>query len=320
MGWAGLAVASPATMMVEASAEPYRASYDAHVEAVTQTDIAAQVVGRITAVEVQAGDTVSRGQRLLQIEGEYAQQEAAAMEAQVAATEAQLVALREEYRRQQALREKNYISQAAIERTEAQLKATQAQLKAQQAQASAANTQSGFFTIYAPYDAVIIDVPATQGQMTMPGTPLLSLYAPDALRVTASVPVSALPTEITTETIHILQNGKRLPITNVQQLPTADPYTHSVRLRAELEPTEAMPGEQVKVSVAASSGQSRVFIPRQAVVKRAELYGVYVMSQQQRPLLRQVRLGATQDENVEILSGLAVGETLLLNPNTLGKE
>src|SRR5699024_12753591 len=51
----------------------------------------------------------------------------------------------------------------------------------------------------------------------------------------------------------------RLPITNVQQLPTADPYTHSVRLRAELEPTEVMPGEQVKVSVTASSGQSRVF-------------------------------------------------------------
>jgi len=313
-------MASPATMVVEASAEPYRASYEAHVEAVTQTDIAAQVAGRITAINVQAGDTVSRGQLLLQIEGEHAQQEAAAMRAQVAATEAQLVALREEYRRQQALREKNYISQAAIERTEAQLKAAQAQLKAQQAQASAAKTQSGFFTIYAPYDAIVIDVPAAQGQMTLPGMPLVSLYDPSALRVTASVPLSALPAEVTTETTHILRNGKPLPIANVQQLPTADPYTHSVRLRAELEQTDAMPGEQVKVSVAASSSQPRVFIPRQAVVKRAELYGVYVMSQQQRPLLRQVRLGATQDENVEILSGLAVGETLLLNPNALGRE
>lgn len=307
-------------MVVEASQGQYLASYDAHVEAVKQTDIAAQVVGRITQVKIQAGDKVSQGQLLLQIEGEHAAQEAAAMKAQVAATEAQLVALRKEYRRQQALREKNYISQAAIERTEAQLKATQAQLKAQQAQASAANAQSGFFTIYAPYDAVIIDVPATQGQMTMPGMPLLSLYDPDALRVTASVPLSMLPAEVSTDTVNILQNGKLLSVAQVQQLPTADPYTHSVRLRAELATTNAMPGEQVKVLLPGADSQARVFIPENAVLKRAELYGVYVMSQQQRPLLRQVRLGAQQGEYVEVLSGLTVGETLLLNPSAMGRE
>jgi multidrug resistance efflux pump len=88
-----------------------------------------------------------------------------------------------EFDRQKLLFEKNYTSQAALERAEAQFKATQAQVSAQLAQAGAARAQSGFFVVRAPYGGVIADVPAMLGDMAMPGRPLLTIYDPASLRV-----------------------------------------------------------------------------------------------------------------------------------------
>jgi multidrug efflux pump subunit AcrA (membrane-fusion protein) len=44
--------------------------------------------------------------------------------------------------------------------------------------------------------------------------------------------------------------------------------------------------------------------------------GVYVLDAQGRVLLRQVRLGRTVGERVEILSGVSKGEQVLADPQT----
>jgi hypothetical protein len=55
------------------------------------------------------------------------------------------------------------------------------------------------------------------------------------------------------------------------------------------------------------------------VVQRAELKAVYVLDQAGKPLLRQVRLGPTQGDLVEILAGLAVGERVALEPQAAAR-
>ena len=49
-------------------------------------------------------------------------------------------------------------------------------------------------------------------------------------------------------------------------------------------------------------------MPAQAVVRRAELTGLYVLDVNNKPLLRQVRLGRSDGVKVEVLSGLNAGE------------
>ena len=88
------------------------------------------------------------------------------------------------------LHRKQYISQAALERAESQFKAAQAQAAALQAQAGAARTQSGLHVLRAPYAGVVADVPVSPGDMAMPGRALMTIYEPEALRVTAAVPPS----------------------------------------------------------------------------------------------------------------------------------
>ncbi|HLR16965.1 MAG TPA: efflux RND transporter periplasmic adaptor subunit [Alcanivoracaceae bacterium] len=296
--------------------------YDGHIEAINNTMMAAQVAGVVKNIYVQAGATVKAGDKLLEIEASQALQQQQAAQAQVDATRAQLNALTNELQRQRELHKQNYLSQGAIERTEAQYKATQAQLKAQQAQVAAARTQTGFFIIRAPYNGIVIDVPANPGDMAMPGTPLLSLFDPNALRVTTSVPATSVPTALHKDQVRIFLGEEALNIASVQPLPTADPFTHSVRVRIQLDADNPplFPGQQVKVHVPNAIVANRLFIPLEAVVRRAELTGVYVLSQQQRPILRQVRLGTITGDTVEVLSGLSEGEHVILDQYAASKE
>ena len=49
-------------------------------------------------------------------------------------------------------------------------------------------------------------------------------------------------------------------------------------------------------------------------MRRAELTGVYVVSPEGKPMLRQVRLGRADAQQVEILSGLNAGDQVALEP------
>jgi multidrug efflux pump subunit AcrA (membrane-fusion protein) len=64
---------------------------------------------------------------------------------------------------------------------------------------------------------------------------------------------------------------------------------------------------------------ARVSVPRASVVRRTELTALYVLDGAGRPLLRQVRLGRVDGDRVEVLSGLAVGERVAIDPQAAAR-
>ncbi|HKB54662.1 MAG TPA: efflux RND transporter periplasmic adaptor subunit [Ramlibacter sp.] len=322
---ANAAAALPlATAVASSGADNAQAAYDGVVEAVRQTVIAAQVSGAVTALGVKAGDRVHAGQVLLRLDARAARQTAAAATAQVRAAQASRHAATREFERQKQLFEKNYSSRAALDRAEARYKSAQAEVSAQLASAGAAGTQSDFYVVRAPYSGIVASVDVVLGDMAMPGRPLLSVYDPAALRVTAAIPQSAvvlIATDAMPQAEVPGRTGRLQPLA-VQLLPTVDPATHTQALRLELpRQTQGItPGAFARVWLPlAASGQKRVFVPAAAVFRRAELTGVYVVGDDGRPLLRQVRLGASEGDRVEILSGVAAGERVALDPQAAAR-
>lgn len=315
-----------ASAAVQVSDEAGHGGYDGVVEALRQTVMAAQVSGAVVAINVKAGDRVQANQVLLKIDAHAADQNAAASEAQVQAARSSLALASSELERQRRLYQKQYISQAAFERAEAQFRATSAEVAAQLAQAGAARTQSGFFVLKAPYAGVIADVPVVLGDMAMPGRPLLTLYDPVALRVTAAVPQTVAARLALAPAVKLelpgLPDQRRWPLPGkVQLLPTVDAATHTAQIRVDLPPAaDLAPGMFARVWLPLpAGGAARLFVPAGAVVRRAEMTGVYVIGQGGRPLLRQVRLGATRDDAVEILAGVAAGERVALDPQAAAR-
>ena len=326
---AGSAPASGlATAVVQSPGASESASFDGVVEAVRQTVMSAQVSGAVVAIDVKVGDVVKTGQVLARIDARAAEHNVAASDALVLSARATLDVATKEFDRQKLLFEKKYTSQAALERAEAQFKATQAQVSAQLAQAGAARTQSGFFVLRAPYGGVIADVPAVLGDMAMPGRPLLTLYDPASLRVTAPIPQTEIARIAPGKPAKVQFPGLpadrqwAAPIGQTL-LPTADPGTHTAQIRLDLPTTvgNLSPGTFARVWLPMQGASTpRLYVPAKAVVRRAEMTGVYVMDAKGHPILRQVRLGRAVDDSVEVLSGVSAGEHVALDPQAAARE
>ena len=293
------ATAAPniATYKITAGGSAGMTSFDGVVESVRQSTIAAQVAGNVVQIHVRAGDRVRAGQPLLRIDGQAAEQAA--------------IAARAEYERQVMLYNKKYISKAALDQAKVQM--------------SAATAQSGFFLIKAPFSGVVTDVNAKLGEMAMPGMPLLQMFDPSVMRVSAQVPQSQLAQVPSSTTARVELSGMTdanqwLVPASMEVLPAVDARTHSGMIRLPLSRTnvDLVPGTFARVwmelPASANPMTPTIWIPVASVVRRGEMNAVYVKSAQGVFLLRQVRIGQTQGDKVQILTGLSADEEIAIDP------
>ena len=328
---AGPAVAAPTDSLRGVPSEAVVAqdrsgstAYEGMVEALRQTIVAAQVSGAVVVLNVQAGEEVREGQVLMRIDARAANQAAVAGAARVSAARAAMQEATRDFERQQQLFERGYISEAALGRADAHFRTARAEASAQLAIAGAARTHSDFYIIRAPYGGVVASVSVVLGDMAMPGRPLLTLYDPTALRVSAAIPQTAVarfrqPLAPQAE-IPGAVAGLVKPV-HVQLLPAVDAASHTLELRLDLPAnTLAAPGMFARVWLPSTdTAGTRLFVPSQALVRRAELSAVYVIGKGGKPALRQVRPGRSEGDQVEILSGIAAGERVALDPQAAAR-
>ncbi len=295
---------------------------DGVVEAVRQSDIAAQVPGRITALAVKVGDKVRAGQLLARIDERIAQQQTLTGRSQVTALAAQLDAASKEYQRKQQLYKQGFLSKAALDRAESDFKTTQAQTRAQMAQVDSAIVQTGLHSLEAPYGGIISKVDIELGDMASPGKPLITMYDPGAMRVVANVPQSRageLRHDPATIEIPAAPPAYQLiKSTDMNILPTADPVSQMIQIRFPLSATVVglTPGmfARVRLALDVRARGRRVSVPAKTVFRRSEMTAVYVLDARGQPLLRLIRPGRTEDGITEVLAGLEPGEKVVLDP------
>jgi RND family efflux transporter MFP subunit len=303
-------------------------AYEGVVEALRQTVVAAQVPGAVVALQVHAGDRVHAGQILMRIDARAAEQSAVAGAAQARAARAAMDEATRDLERQQQLFAQGFISQAALDRARALFKTAQAEASAQLASAEAARTQSDLHIVRAPYAGVVAKVSVVLGDMAMPGRPLLTLYDPSALRVTAAIPQSAAARFDGSTTLLAEIPGAAADLVkpvDAQWLPMVDAASHTLELRLDLPAnTNAAPGMFARAWLPeavtrAGKGDAKLFVPSQALVRRSELAAVYVIDRDGKPTLRQVRPGPSVGSQVEILSGVTAGERVALDPQAAAR-
>jgi len=311
------------TLTVSAPAGNHQqVSIEATVEAVRDATLSTQVPGSIVNIRVKAGDRVQAGQVLLELDGRAAQQQVQGAQAQWLAARTQQTLAAQELERQRELFKKQYIAQAALDRAQAQFDAAKAQVQALAANTQAAQAQRGFFLVRAPFSGVISQVPVSVGDMAMPGRPLVVMHDPSALRVRGALPQTlkgaaerskvALRYEVPG-----VSSGLQSPA-SVELIPAVDAATHTMDLRLLLsrEVTGLTPGMHARIWLPAPEGvlPKGLWLPTSAVVRRGEMTGIYVLNAQGQPLLRQVRLGREEGQQVEVLSGVKAGESVVTQP------
>jgi RND family efflux transporter MFP subunit len=315
---------APATYTVGTSTQDSSYAVTGTVEAVRHGTLGAQVSGRVLEVLVRSGDAVQAGQALIRIEADDAVDAASAGAATASGAAARLAAARADFERAQRLRSQDYVSVAALQRSEAALRSAEAEAQATAAAAKAARTRAAWRTVTAPYAGYVTSVLVAAGDLATSGKPLVALYAPSALRVIAQVP-EALAGELQGTKPAFLDSADPgqppLQVSSWSVVSVVDPATHSVEVRAELPAgARVQPGQFARLQLPLKVAAAELRIPSRAVLTRSEVTAVYVFDANGAAHLRQVRLGPVEGAEVTVLSGLQGGENIALDPVAAGRN
>jgi multidrug efflux pump subunit AcrA (membrane-fusion protein) len=146
--------------------------------------------------------------------------------------------------------------------------------------------------------------------MANPGMPLLSLEAPGAYVATAMVPE--------TQIMHV-QKGENVEVTikstnvsipgvisevSISSQNTGGQYFVKIDLK-ETKDVQLYSGMFVSTNFPIKNGESTtILVPKNALIQKGQLTGIYTVSQSNTAILRWLRLGKTYGDNVEVLTGL----------------
>jgi RND family efflux transporter MFP subunit len=284
---------------IEAVKQPAVEEVVGTVQPKLQAVIEAKVSGRITRLPVTLGQSIKQGDVLV----ELATQEVQAKfdQANAAFRQAEL-----DFHRTANLRKQ----QAA---TQGELDAAQARYNVAKAAVAEAEALSGYAKIVAPFDGVVARKLADEGDLAMPGKPLLELEGRAGLRLVADVPALLSG--------HVLPDAKlavrvdTLPDTitgTVAEIsPGADPASRTVRMKLDLPETAGLRTGQFGRLAVPIGEATFLFVPPPALVRRGQLEILFVAADG-KAQMRLVRVGKETSQGMEILAGLAPGEAVVI--------
>ncbi|MGV6820498.1 MAG: efflux RND transporter periplasmic adaptor subunit [Parvularcula sp.] len=169
----------------------------------------------------------------------------------------------------------------------------------------------------APYGGVITERYVDEGDVVQPGQPLVDVANVDQLNLRIDVPTALVQYIRLNEAIPISLETANIWATVVQIYPTADVSKRTVGVKLAL-PAEAAaaPGMYADVWLPQASGDGSVVAaaPADAVVYRGSLPVAFVVRDDNRVEMRVLRLGDITEGQIAVLSGLAPGERVVVDP------
>ena len=304
-------VAAPVVQMGSRSMAAF-AHVPGTVTAHQQVQLSSRLSGYIRAMSVRDGQAVKAGQLLFEVDptdvlGQVQQAQAGLAEAESALTDA-----RSNYDRFKAL----YAQQAIPEKQWDQVKSAYAMAQARAAAArggiSTARSQLRYARVTAPFSGIITRKFIQNGDLASPGQPILALADTSRLEVRCNVSGTLYRSLHIGQEVAVISDGKSVSATVLDLVGAADAMTHTHMVKLGLPADSTLQaGDYVSVEVPVTRRQVMV-VPAAALLDRAGIPGVFVVDAQGIARYRMVRPGQSTPEGVEILSGLSVGETVVV--------
>ena len=277
-------------------------------------------MGRILSCTVNEGQSVRKGQLLVQIKSDDLKQQSeqtkfAIKEAQAAFDNAQT-----NYDRFKTLFGQQSCTKFELDNAKMQYDmATQKvnQAKSMSGQIASVLSESN---IYAPFSGTIVSKNCDAGAMASPGMPLMTIESTGELVVKALVPESEIKNVKTGQnvTIHFQSTNEtaqgKVTLVNSSSQFTGSQYEVEIRpyltaeqrsfMKSGMYANITMPRTFRQTATETCEIANSVVVPKSALVEFGQLYGVYTVTQQNKAVLRWVKLGKDMGDKVEITSGL----------------
>lgn len=274
--------------------------------------------GRIADIRAELGARVRRGQALAILESAVVGR----TQASLGEAQALLEIARENYEREKRLEEQGISSRKELLEAQAALRSAEAAAQGSRSELIAlggSGGTAGRFSVTAPFDGIVVEKHATLGEVVGPADQLFTVADISRLWIELAVFERDLPRVRTGQEVSVTTSAYpdrvfRGRIVYVGDI--LDPETRAVRARIEIANADRAlkPGMFARASIeTGEEGEPLVVVPRDAVQTVEGAPSIWVPAGPREFRALPVTPGETlEDGRVRILSGLAVGDTLVV--------
>ncbi len=295
-------------------------SVSGKIQAVNSAELSTRMMGQVSKIYVNVGDKVKKGQLLVSINNTDLQAKRAQVNAGITEAKAAYANAEKDYERFKNLFAENSASQKEMDDMTTRFEMAKARLEAANQMKNEINAQFDYANITAPFAGVITGKFTEVGDMANPGMPLLALESPGVFEVVAMVPeseISKIKSDATVEVlIKSLGTSVKGKLKEVSASAKNTGGQYLVKAAVDKTDVKLLSGMFTTVQIPISTksdAPSLVLIPRSAIVTSGGLKGVYTVSDQNKALLRWLRLGKIYGDQIEVLSGLNAGEQYIVS-------
>ncbi len=338
--------AKPVAVRVETvRVTPQASLYEAigTVRAENSAQISSRIPSYIRQIHATAGDRVSQGQLLVELDdrdlvSRLDQAKAAKTEVEDAiqeaaqglvAAQAQLELAELTHKRFEELLAKKSVSQHEYDEVDTRLRAARAAMEMAQArkrQAEAKRTQIeaqiagaevslGYAQIRAPFAGVVTERAMDPGTLAPPGMPILTLDQTGRFRLEVSLAETRLSSVHAGEAVAVRLETLPDPLEGriSEVVPAVDSSSRTAIVKITLPAVSGLRTGMFGRALLPGSEESALTVPEQAVMRHGQLQSVFVVEEDV-ARRRMVSLGDAANGRQTVLSGLSGGERVVLDP------
>jgi len=280
--------------------------------------IMSDVEGWIFDIRVHSGQLVMKGDTLLEIDPRMQQAAVSNYDSQKRSKEAALAWAKSQYDRISALAASGVMSKQDLQQAQSNYDAAVNDVKALDAQIDSSKVQLKYYSVFAPTDGIVGDVPVHVGDRVTNTTPLTTIDERSGLEVYIAIPSEhardirmGVPVEV------VDQAGKVLLRTNVYFIsPQIDTGTQSLLVKAPADQAaDVLRAMQLVRARIVWSTHSGITIPVIAVTRVSGQFFAFVVQQDNGKMVAHqvpLELGQITGNDYAVLSGLKPGDQVVV--------
>ncbi len=296
----------------------YDATFAAHgvAEAYARATVSTKLMGSVTAVLVREGDRVVAGQPLVRIDARDIEAKRLQLQASIASAEAMHREATLMATRMRALYADSAVPRAQVDAADAALSRATAGVSAAHAGEAELNATAGYAVVRAPFAGVVTQRLVDPGAFAAPGTPLITIQDDAHLRLTTTIDPSLAQKVRRGMKLDVSIEGQTARATVEGVVPSAGGSLNIINAIVDNGDHRLPLGGAATISVRTGT-QRGILVPSLAIRRDGDLNGVTLA--QNGASTRWLKLGRTIGASVEVLSGLASGDSILVPERVAGR-
>jgi len=288
------------TAAIERGAFNLSHTYLGTVEGALQSEIMAMITKEVVSVPVQVGQKVRKGEVVCRLDSQT--MVAQSNQARLAYEDAE-----REYKRMQNLFETGAISQQMLDKTKL----------GRDVAFENYQSASQLVDLISPIDGVVTDLYVRKGQVAMQGSPVALVSSMDKVKIKFAINYDDWKLINKSSQVNIVLNGgssRTIPATITEIAMAADTGTRlfNVWVEADNRDGSLQPGLLVDTEVTVISKPDVILAPRDALISRNDIPGVFVIDSDKKAVFTPVKTAEFNSDYTVIESGLNTGESVVV--------